>query len=95
LYSHAQQNENRQLVLAANICNLLCDLDPSTYDEITPKIEFWIDYVLDERFMTTTDLVDRVSFVAWDSRDSQSGISSSVGSDVLKVKYPYRRCVGK
>jgi hypothetical protein len=68
-------HENRQRVLATNICNLLCDLGPSTYDEITPKIEFWIDYVLDERFATTTDLADRVLQVAWDSRGSQSDIS--------------------
>ena len=67
--------ENRRTVLAGNICGLLCDLDPSTYDEITPKIEFWIDYVLDERFLTTTDLADRVSSVAWDNRGSKSDIS--------------------
>ena len=67
--------ENRQLVLGQNICNLLCDLNPSTHDEITPKIEFWIDYVLDEQYATTTDLADRILPIVWDARGSQSDIS--------------------
>jgi hypothetical protein len=57
---------NRQPVLAAKIRNLLCSLNPSTYDEIAPKIEYWIEYGVTEQFTTTDDLVERVSFVAWD-----------------------------
>jgi hypothetical protein len=73
--SDKTDHQNRQLVLALNICNLLYDLSPSTYDEITPKLEFWIEYVLDERFTTTADLADRVSCVAWEDRGSHSDIA--------------------
>ena len=73
--SNNSEYENRLTVLAGNICGLFCDLDPSTYDEITPKIEFWVDYVLDERLATTADLADRVSSMAWDSRGSKSDVS--------------------
>ena len=39
--------------------------DPSGYDEIAPKIEFWIEYVLREQFTTVDELVEGVSYVAW------------------------------
>jgi hypothetical protein len=66
---------NRQPVLAENICNLLYSLSPSTYDEIAPKIEYWIECVIAEQFTTVDDLVERVSSVAWEDRGSQSDIS--------------------
>jgi hypothetical protein len=65
---------NRQPILAANIYNLLSSISPSTYDEIAPKIEYWVDYVITEQFMTTDDLVERVSSVAWENRASHSEI---------------------
>ena len=46
--SHKTDPQNGQLVLALNICNLLYDLGSSTYGEITPELEFWTEYVLDE-----------------------------------------------
>jgi hypothetical protein len=57
---------NRQPVLATKIRRLLRSLSPSTYDETAPKIEYWIEYVITEQFTTTDDLVERVSFVAWE-----------------------------
>ena len=66
---------DRQAVLASNICGLLCDLAPSTYDEVTPKIEYWIEYVLSEQFTTTNDLAERISAVAWEDRGSHPDIS--------------------
>lgn len=66
---------NRQIVLAATICNLLYDLGPSTYDEISPTIQYWIDHCLTEQFMTIEDLVERVSPVAWSDRGSHPHIS--------------------
>jgi hypothetical protein len=60
---------NRQPVLAAKIRSLLSTLSPSTYDEIAPKIEYWIEYGITEQFTTTDDLVERVSFVAWECND--------------------------
>jgi len=68
-------DDHRQLVLAENICNLFCDLGPSTYDEIAPKIEYWIEFALTEYFTTTSDLAERVSPVAWDARGTHSDIS--------------------
>ena len=56
---------NCKAVLATNICNLLCSLGPSTYNEIAPKIEYWIEYSLTEQFTTIDDLAERVSSVAW------------------------------
>jgi len=66
---------NRQPVLAANICNLLCSLFSSNYDEIAPKIEYWIEYAIAEQFTTIGDLVERVSSVAWYHSGSHSDIS--------------------
>jgi hypothetical protein len=57
---------NRQPVLATKIRRLLRSLSPSTYDETAPKIEYWIEYGITEQFTTTDDLVERLSFVAWD-----------------------------
>jgi hypothetical protein len=57
---------NRQSVIAAKIRNLLRSLSPSTYDQIAPKIEYWIEYGITEQFTTTDDLVERLSFVAWE-----------------------------
>ena len=73
--SSKTDHENREIVLAENICNLLYDLSSSTYNEIRPKIEFWIDYVLDEQLSTAADLANRVMPVAWDTRGSQLDIS--------------------
>jgi len=73
--SNGYDDDNLQPVLAQKICNLLYDLGPSTYDEIAPKVEYWIEYVLAEHFTTTDGLVQRVSPMAWDSRGSHSDIS--------------------
>ena len=63
---------NRQPVLAAKICSLLHSLSPSTYDEIAPKIEYWIEYVITEQFTTTDDLVKQLPVAAWDCHESYS-----------------------
>jgi hypothetical protein len=72
---------NRQSVLAAKICSLLRSLSPSTYNEIAPTIEYWIEYGITEQFTTIDDLVERVSPVAW-----------SVGSysDILRFLKEFR-----
>jgi hypothetical protein len=62
---------NRQPVLATRIRHLLCSLSPSTYDETAPKIEYWIEYGITEQFTTTDDLVERLSFVAWECDESR------------------------
>jgi len=56
---------NHKNVFPANIRTLLYSLVPSTYDEVAPKIEFWIEYGLSEQFTTIEDLVEQLSSVAW------------------------------
>jgi hypothetical protein len=66
---------NRQFILATKICNLVYSLSSSTHDEIAPKIEYWIEYAITERFTTIDDLVERVSSVAWGECASPSDVS--------------------
>ena len=73
--SNGPNPHSPQIVLAATICNLLYDLGPSTYNEIVPTVEYWIERALTEHFTTTTDLVEGVSSVAWDDRGSHPHIS--------------------
>jgi len=56
---------NRQPILATNISDLLYSLNSSTYDEIAPKVEYWIEYVLREGFTTVDELVGGVSSRVW------------------------------
>lgn len=73
--SDEANSHKRQLVLALNIRNLLYDLNPSTYYKVAPKVEFWIEYALEEHFMGVADLVDQISCVAWGNRGSHSDVS--------------------
>ena len=57
---------HNRTVLATNISSLLRTLDPSTYDEVAPKVEYWIEHVITERFMTADDLVEKLSPLAWE-----------------------------
>ena len=63
--------------ISSKIRSLLMALTnvPSDYDKITPKIEFWIEYVLRERFTTVDELVEGVSRVAWDEGGSYDGVA--------------------
>jgi hypothetical protein len=63
--------------VGSKIRSLLISLtkEPSEYDEITPKIGYWIEYVLREDFLTVDELVEGVSHVAWE----QGGSFASVG----------------
>ena len=63
---------NRGRHIALKIRSLLTSLPqkPPEYDKVAPKIEFWIEYVLRERFVTVEELVEGVSRVAWDGCDS-------------------------
>jgi len=68
---------NRPKSISSKIRSLLISLTnrPSEYDQIAPKIEYWIEYVLRERFVTVDELVEGVSYVAWES----GGAYASVG----------------
>jgi hypothetical protein len=65
---------NCQFILATKICKLLLSLSPSTYDEIAPKLRYWIEYAISEQFTTIDDLVAQVSSVVWENRGSRSDI---------------------
>ena len=47
---------------------------PSEYDKITPKIEYWIEYVLREQFAMVDELAEGVSWIAWTSEGSHSNV---------------------
>jgi len=68
---------NRRPHITLRIRSLLTSLtnEPSEYDKITPKIEYWIEYVLRERLVTVDELVEDVSYAAWD----QGGSFTTVG----------------
>ena len=58
------------IVIGAKIRSLLSSIGPSTYDEVSPKIEYWIEYALTDQSMTVEDLVEKLSSVAWDHHSS-------------------------
>ena len=80
---------NRHSSIASKVRSLFSSLAqcPSKYDEITPKIEFWIEYVLREKLTTVDELVEGVSPMAWDQDGSYAGVGR-----FLKVFYdaPHR-----
>ena len=55
--------------IALKIRSLLVSLtkQPSEYDDIASKLEYWIEYVLRVQFTTVDELVEGVSQVAWDA----------------------------
>lgn len=65
---------NRREPICSKIRSLLISLtkEPLNYDEITPKIEYWIEYVLHHRLATVDELVEGISGVAWDDGGSFS-----------------------
>ena len=68
---------NRRQHIATKIRSLLLSLtkEPSEYDKITPRIEYWIEYVLRERFVTVDELVEDVSYVAWEQGGSYESVA--------------------
>lgn len=68
---------NRQSCIALKIRSLLISLteEPLEYDKITPKIEYWIEYVLREEFATVDELVEGISHVAWDNGGSYGSVA--------------------
>jgi hypothetical protein len=68
---------NRKTYIGPKIRSLLISLtnEPSKYDEIAPKIEYWIEYVLREDFLTIDELVEGVSYVAWEQGGSFANVA--------------------
>ena len=68
---------NRREPICSKIRSLLISLsnEPSNYDQIAPKAEYWIDYVLREDFATVDELVEGVSDVGWDGGGSYANVA--------------------
>jgi len=66
---------NRQLTILMKIYSLFCSLDSSTYDEVAPKVEYWIEWALTEHSTTVDELVERVASVAWSPDKSHEGVA--------------------
>ena len=64
--------DNRGIAIGTKIFNLFHSLGPATYDEISPKIEYWIDYALTEQSMDADDLAKRLSILAWGGRSFET-----------------------
>jgi len=67
----------RGIYIISQIRSLLVSLtkQPSEYDEITPKIEYWIEYVLCEQFTTADELVEGISQMAWDANTTYTNVA--------------------
>jgi len=63
---------HRGIAISWKIRTLLRSLRPSTYDEVSPKIEYWIEHALTEQSIDTNDLVGRLSSSAWDGNGPES-----------------------
>ena len=66
--------DNRRPYIALKIRSLLASFPQGSpgYDKVASDIEFWIEYVLHERFMTLDELVEGVSWAAWDESNCAS-----------------------
>ena len=66
---------HRGAIIGARIYSLFYSLVSSTYDEVSPKIEYWIEYALTEQSVNVDDLVEQLSSMAWDSGGSDADIA--------------------
>lgn len=67
---------NRKGHISTKISSLLLSLGnlPSKYEQIAPRVEYWIEYVLREQFTTVDELVEGVSPVAWRINSSNPNV---------------------
>ena len=68
--SEAAGYHRRGFAIGAKIFDLF-SFGPSTYDETSPMIEYWIEYALTEQSLDVDDLVEQVSPWVWVSRNSE------------------------
>ena len=65
---------NREAVIIRKICSLIHFLNPTTYNEIATKIEYWIEYGFTEHSTTVDELVEQVSLVPWAPHSSHASV---------------------
>ena len=66
---------NRGTVIGTKIYNLLRSLEPATCNDLSPKIEFWIECALTEQSVKADELVDQLSSTIWDDRGSDEDVA--------------------
>jgi len=66
---------NRGIVTGTKISYLLNALGPATYDDISPKVGYWIEYALTEQSVNADDLVDQLSSMTWIGRSSNADVA--------------------
>ena len=59
--------DHRQVVIIPKICSLLRSLGPSTYDDVAPKVEYWIECALNDHSIPVGQLAEQVASVPWTS----------------------------
>ena len=62
--------QNRDISVSTKIYDLLSHLDTRTYHEVVPKLEYWIELALSQRFTTAAKLVEHVSAIMWTNHQS-------------------------
>jgi len=67
-------HHQRGVAIGTKISNLLRSFGPATYDEISPKVQYWIDCALTEQSVNVHDLVDQLSSTIWNGRSSDADI---------------------
>ena len=66
---------HRAISISAKISSLFRLLDIPKYDEIAPKIEYWIEFALAQQLTTVDELVEQVSFLVWNGLRSCTSFS--------------------
>ena len=66
---------NRGIGASKKIYQLFSYLDTRAYDEVTPKLEYWIELALTQQFTTVDKLVEEVSSLPWTGRRSPASFT--------------------
>ena len=66
---------NRGVAISAKICSLLRSLNTSTYGDITPKTEYWIELALTQQLTTVDELAEGVSLLVWNNQSYAAGLA--------------------
>ena len=67
--------QNRDTGVSAKIYNLLSYLNVETYQEIVPKLEYWIEFAFSQQFTTAARLAEYVSAIAWVEHRSTASLA--------------------
>ena len=64
----------RGIGVSKQIYTLFSHLNTQTYDEVAPKIEYWIEWALTQQLTTADKLVEEISSLAWTSHCSPASV---------------------